>query len=182
MDKKLKLQGGKLNSPPGALPLDPAGGSSSSSRCVRACSPRNHDPLLGQILDPALHVGSGSEVPEAEHIAITILQRCVNQKPRKFFFSIGISRGVVTRLLPYAPGDKYRDSIEYRDTFARYLSWKRFWVSPSTNLNNTCINKCAAYSVNTWVLFQYGVFPTRPNLHGCGLHRSCLSLSLTLSR
>ena len=22
--------------------------------------------------------------------------------------------------------DKYRDSAEYRDTFARYLSWKKF--------------------------------------------------------
>ena len=30
----------------------------------------------------------------------------------------------------YAYDDKYRDSIEYRDTFALYLSWKKFQVSP----------------------------------------------------
>ena len=29
---------------------------------------------------------------------------------------------------PYAPddNDKYRDDVEYRDTFVRYLSWKKF--------------------------------------------------------
>ena len=96
MDKKLKLRGGgeELNSPPGALLLDPAGGSIDprlGSRCARA----RQDPLLGQMLDPPLHVGSGSEVPEAEHIAITILQRCVNQKPRKFFSALEFPGGDV---------------------------------------------------------------------------------------
>ena len=52
MDKKLKLRGGELNSP------DPAGGFRPPFRL---------DPIFGQILDPPLHVGSGSEVPEAEH-------------------------------------------------------------------------------------------------------------------
>ena len=101
MDKKLKLRakfGGKLNSPPGARrPLDPAGAPDPrlGSRCARA----RHDPILGEILDPPLRVGSGSKVPEAEHIAITILQRYVNQKARNFF-SIGISRGVAVPLPP----------------------------------------------------------------------------------
>ena len=33
--------------------------------------------------------------------------------------------------ISYAYNDKYRDSIEYCDTFARYLSWKKFYVSPN---------------------------------------------------
>ena len=74
MDKKLNHWG---------CPWTPLGASDPRLGSRWACA--RHDPLFGQILDPPLHVGSGSEVPEAEHIAITILQRCVNQKPRNFF-------------------------------------------------------------------------------------------------
>jgi len=58
-----------------------------------------HDPLFGQILDRPLRMGSGSEVPEAEHIAITILQRCVNQKPRKFFPTLEFPGGGAVPLI-----------------------------------------------------------------------------------
>ena len=77
MDKNISFGGGeaKLNSPPGSLLLDPAGGSRPPFRLAMRA---RHDPLFGRMLDPPLHVGSGSEVPEAEHIAITILQRCIN--------------------------------------------------------------------------------------------------------
>ena len=45
---------------------------------------------------------------------------------------VGTREGIITAtylltyLLTYATDDKYRDSIEYRDTFPRYLSWKKF--------------------------------------------------------
>jgi len=76
---------GELNSPPGTLPLDPAWGSRPPFRlAMRALAtvPFLGKSWIGQcIWDLAVK----STVPEAEHIAITILQRCVNQKPRKFF-------------------------------------------------------------------------------------------------
>ena len=71
MDKKLKLQH-PLNSPSGAQPLVPTGGSAPRPTFTLDRDPRaRHDPPFGQILDPPLHVGSGSEVLEGEHIVIT---------------------------------------------------------------------------------------------------------------
>jgi len=71
MDKKLKLRGEELNSPPGALPLDPAGGSRPPFRLARAPARSPRSPF-GANSGSATAVGSGSEVPEAEHVAITI--------------------------------------------------------------------------------------------------------------
>ena len=93
IDKKLKLQGEKptelltRGSAPaprwGLLPIH------SFTLAIRA----RHDPPFGQILDPPLHVGSGSEVPEAEHNNNNdIATICVNQKPR-IFLRMGISEG-----------------------------------------------------------------------------------------
>ena len=47
---------------------------------------------------------------------------------RKKYFHVFLERGGVNAPCPVsnAYDDKYRDSIEYRDTFARYLSWKKF--------------------------------------------------------